>query len=150
MSMATLLVHPGEENPDSPRHNVFSFEHAMAHRGLMAVMAPLTQWSIMPYYIDPTNFGARAATKWPFNHQQAHNDLTDYLPAYSTAPTAGIPTNKNLVDVRIDDPGSRAWWTHNNHQEHLIAANAIFPLPLTEPPPTYWWALDPRLAQTYW
>ena len=149
MPLATLLVMP--QPGDEAARNVFSFEHAMAHRGVMAVMAPLTQWSLMPYFIDPSEFEARPATKWRMNHQQAHSDFVTTLPAYSAALVPGIPTSQNLIDQDYQNQGTREWITFANHQEHLIAANAIAPLSqaLTGRIDPFW-AARHRLAQTFW
>lgn len=160
MAQATLLNIPD----DAKGRRAFTFDHAMAHRALMAVMGPLHQWSVMPYFIDPASFDARPADKWSLNHQQAHNDFNAYLPAYTDQTLAawtnnpGIPTSQILIDSRMKDEGSRQWWTFINHQEHLIATNVILPLQLTPtaplPPPTIfaplWWLRTPRLAATYW
>lgn len=154
MTLATLLVIPD----DPAGRNLYAFDHAMAHRQLMAAMGPLYQWAIMPYFIDPFLFDSRPAQNWPLNHQQAHDDFTKMLPAYGAALTEGIPTAQILVDSTLQDAGSRAWFTFGNHQEHLIANNAILPLPLTPtatlPPGTIfalpWWLQAPRLVATYW
>ena len=145
MSLPTLLSQPSN---DAAR-NAWSFEHAMAHRSLMAVMGPLTQWSVMPYFIDPADFQATPANKWNLNHQQGHDDFTRNLPAFSTAHVAGIPMIQNLMDSNFQDQGQLSWWTHNNHQQHFVAANAVLPLPswMAHPP---WWYLYPRRVTAFW
>jgi hypothetical protein len=147
MPLATLMVYPTHE----AQKNVFAFEHAMAHRNVQAVMGPLTQWTVMPYFIDPTDYQATPANKWNLNHQQAHDDFTKNLPAFSTARVAGIPMNQNLMDTDLQDQSRIAWWTHNNHQQHLVAANAVLPLPSwMEQAQMPWWYLEPRRVQVFW
>jgi hypothetical protein len=146
MARPTLMVFPTD---DRTRNN-WSFEHAMAHRSLMAVMGPLTQWSIMPYWVDPQNFQAGAADKWNLNHQQAHDDYNSFLPAYSTAPSAGIPQAQILVDHNFQNQDNTSWWTFANHQQHLIAGSAIHPLPAAATPATPWWATPPRRVSRFW
>lgn len=140
-----LLVYP---NDTEIARNTFSFDHAMAHRNVMAVMGPIDQWTVMPYWIDPTNYQAGPATNWRLQHQQAHDDFIETLPTNPTAETPGIPMAQNLIDNDLQDPGTRAWWTFNNHMQHLIASSAILPLPSAEPIP--WWYLPPRRVLTYW
>jgi hypothetical protein len=145
MSIATLL-----NIPDHPAgRNAFSFEHAMAHREYMAVMGPLDQWTLMPYFIDPAQYQSRPATKWPLNHQQAHNDFTTYLPADASALVAGIPSSQILLESDLNQPDSRTWWTFVNHQEHLTANEAILPIPDQDQPPP-WWVQPPRRALVFW
>jgi len=151
MALSTLLVFPRQG--DTAAQNAFSWDHAMAHRLLMAVMGPLDQWSIMPYFIDPTNFSAGPAVVWNQAHQQAHDDFTSYLPAYYTAPAPpgppplGFRTRQPLMDTnfREDQP---AWWTFANLMEHMTAERATQPLPSGANIP--WWAQPPRRAAMYW
>lgn len=152
MIASTLLTIPATQGG----RDWFSFDHAMNHRSVMVAMAPLSQWSAMPYWIDPMRYDARPATWWPLQHQQAHNDFTDYLPAYGTALTEGIPTAQIMIDSNLGDPGSREWWLLANQMEHQIANSAMFPLPLSPmapPPATFalpWWIDTPRFAANYW
>jgi hypothetical protein len=150
MALATLLVFPKEG--DTAAQNTFSFEHAMAHRSLMAVMGPLTQWSVMPYFIDPTNFSAGPAGVWNQAHQQAHNDFNGYLPGYSAAPAPPAPhlgfgQRQPLMDTNFQ-ARPLAFWTFANHTEHLLAANTVLPLPTGTNVP--WWAQPPRRVLTFW
>jgi len=147
VAIVTLLKIPETE----VGQKAFSFEHAMAHRQATAVMGPLSQWSILPYFIDPAQFDASPANKWNLNHQQAHNDFTSDLPAYSTALVPGIPLNQNLVDTNFKNPLSQLWWTFANHQEHFIANQAILPLNLTIPTDQLpFWAVVGRIVPTSW
>lgn len=136
MPLATLI------NPDDP---IFDFEHMMAHRNYFAIMAPLNRFSILPYLLDPSRGTDIRAGPWHLNHQQSHNDFNGSLPPYWTAQSIGfgIPANQILVDSSLAEAESRTWWTFNNHQQHLIANNAIFPLPTTEIPASPsapgWW-----------
>lgn len=148
MSIATLLNVPA----DSAGQNAFAFEHAMAHRGVMAVMAPLNQWSAMPYFITPADWKARPANNWNLNHQQAHNDYASFLPAYPSDTQPNIPSfmDQNiLVDTNMADPVSKTWWTFINHRDHFVANELILPLPfalVTVP----WWAVTGRRALNFW
>ena len=245
MSQSTLLVFPDNER----WKNAFSFDHAMEHRKLMSVMGPLTQWSTMPYFIDPMKYDGRPSTMWHMLHEQAHTDFTSYLPAYANVPPpagvalvgpisavhlvsggsgytspvftisgtgsgatfhwtlgaggvitalsvvnggsgyattdtltisnnpptvgtgahatlsvnvtniaaiapngsisgVGIPGAQNLVDVDFQRQDSQPWWTFANHQEHLIASNAIVHDRQAATVP--WWTLPPRQVQVFW
>jgi hypothetical protein len=147
MSLATLLVIP---DTDAGR-NAFTFDHAMNHRNLLTVMGPLDQWSVLPYFIDPTSYDALPGTNWHLNHNQAHSDFITFLPANPDVLEAGMTINQNLLDEDFRQEGNRQWWTFNNHQEHLIPSNTIVTLDLTVPPSQIpWWALDPRLVFTAW
>lgn len=145
MAISTLLNVP---DGDAGR-NAFAFDHAMAHRDVMAIMAPLDQWSAMPYFIEPTDWKASPANDWNLDHQQAHNDYASYLPAYSAASVAGFTWQHILVDSNLADQASLQWWTFLNHQDHFLANSIVLPLPFalaTVP----WWALPHRRAMVFW
>ena len=147
MGWPALLVFPDQNN--EAWRNAWSFDHAMAHRYVMQVMGPLTQWTSMPYFIDPMNYDAQPATVWPQYHGQAHSDMNSFLPPYPTAPPGdvGIQTSQNLVDTPYNDPGSQSWWTFANHREHVVATDAIqYNRQGTIP----WWAQPPRAVQVFW
>jgi hypothetical protein len=116
----------------------------------MEVMGPLTQWSVMPYWIDPQNFQATSANHWNLNHQQAHNDYNSFLPAYWTAASPGIPQSQILVDHNFQNQDNQSWIVFANHQEHLTGANAIQPMPGAATPATPWWATPPRRVSRFW
>jgi hypothetical protein len=147
MSIPTLLVVPKTE----VGKKAFAFEHAMAHRQVLSVMAPLSQWSGIPYFIDPTHWDARPADMWNLNHQKAHNDFNHQLPPYFAAAvnTRGIPTHQILIDTGIGHKESLPWWTFANHREHHTANLAILPYPgaLATVP---WWSLPPYRATVFW
>lgn len=138
MPLATLLVLPDVDN--QRWRDVWEFDHAFAHREYYAVMAPLTRFSALPYFIEPlpppTPPFPTDADDWNLNHQQAHNDFALALPAFYNDSSIGfgIPNSQNLVDSNLNDPETRTWWTFANHQEHYIANNAILPLPTTVAP----------------
>jgi hypothetical protein len=160
MAVVSLLVNP----TDGPSRAVYSFEHAMAHRLPQQQMGPLSQWSVLPYWIDPQDFQAAPANKWNLNHQQAHLDFRKVSPAgpwagaYPAAP--GIPTSQLLMDTDLKSPGAVAWTTFANHQEHYIINNAILPyilsgtVPVQTPPlPPWqapWWFQSPRYVPNAW
>jgi hypothetical protein len=73
MPLAVLL------NPDDP---TYDFEHMMQHREYFAVMSrPLSQFSLLPYLLDPIFGLDHPAWSWNFQHQQAHNDFNGDLPS---------------------------------------------------------------------
>jgi hypothetical protein len=157
MSLATLMVYPRPDSGDAWR-NVFSFDHAFAHRELMMFMGPLNQWSTMPYFVDPADYNPLPAGRWPLYHQQAHNDFNGFLPAYGAQlepafeAMGGIPQNQILIDTDFSRHESQTWWTFANHQEHLIAADSVTPYPqtgaITGLP---WWMQEPRLVNSgFW
>jgi len=73
-------------NADDP---IFGFEHMMQHRQYFAVMGRhdvhgnLSQFTVLPYVLDPAIGMDRPAQPWNLKHQQAHNDFNGDLPANS-------------------------------------------------------------------
>jgi hypothetical protein len=156
MATPTLMVYPDKSKGEAWR-NIWQFDHAMAHRQLFMVMGPLNQWSAIPYFIDPTDYAPLPAGRWPMYHQQSHNDLNSFLPAYGAQlepafeAMGGIPQNQILIDTDFDRETSTSWWTFANHTEHLIAADAVTPYPLTGPVTGLpWWMQEPRLVTNFW
>jgi hypothetical protein len=90
MPLATLL------NPDDP---LYAFEHMMQHRQYFAVMSQsLSQFSILPYLLDPVFDQQQPASPWNLRHQQAHNDFNGDLPSnyengYTTATITPAPAH---------------------------------------------------------
>lgn len=123
MTIASLLVRPESDAGKT----AFNFDHAMQHRNNFQVMAPLHQWTVLPYFIDPAQSQETPGSKWHLNHQQAHNDFTSALPSDFQRDAVGIPTSQILLDSNLGDPGSLAWWTFINHQEHYIASAIVQP-----------------------
>jgi hypothetical protein len=73
MPLAVLL------NPDDP---LYAFEHMMQTRQYFAVMSqPLSQFSILPYLLDPAFHQDQPASPWNLRHQQSHNDFNADLPS---------------------------------------------------------------------
>lgn len=103
MSQATLLVFPDNER----WKNVFSFDHAMAHRYIMSMMGPLNQWSAMPYFIDPMHYDDDPSGPWHFAHQQAHDDFNSYLPPHPNAdPPPGMIFQGPIASVHLVSGGT--------------------------------------------
>lgn len=125
MTVATLLNFPDNERDQS----AFAFDHAMAHRNYLQVMAPLSGWSAIPYFIDPMPSSETAvrASLWHLDHQVAHNDFNEALPSNWNQDTQGIPTTQILVDSDLGNSGSLAWWLFANHQEHYVANGIVLP-----------------------
>lgn len=126
MTQATLLVKADDAT--------FDFEHAMAHRALLAAMFPLTQFSVLPYLLDPSYDTQLPATKWHLNHQQAHTDSLTTLPAYfqggapqQTPQRLGQYNNTILLDSDLSNQDQLTWWTFANHREHYVATQTILP-----------------------
>ena len=120
MAIASLL----RMGSTATERSVFGFEHAMAHRQLYAAMSPLSQFSVLPYFIDTPEFGS---PKSLLNHQQAHEDALGALPSFprsmrgSPTPTpVGIDMAGNLLDE-----GNEQWWHFVNHQEHYQAIDNL-------------------------
>jgi hypothetical protein len=125
------------------RDSGFAFEHVMAHRLYLGVMSPLTRFSVIPYFIDPMT-AKRPADGWHLNHQQAHNDALNNLPAqYLGDIAAGV--GSDLADTNLDNPASRSWWTFFNRIEHYVGSNTILPQPVTPPPPP-----SPTFTYPFW
>jgi hypothetical protein len=118
MSNAALL------NMDDPW---WPFNHAMAHREWLGVMAPLTRFSLVPYFIEPMIASVEAAGPWALRHQQAHNDAMASLPSSFGATTVGLFIGGNLIDTNLGDQGQQKWLEFQNEQEHYVANTAITP-----------------------
>lgn len=139
-------------NIDDP---LYDFQHAMSHRLYYAIMSPLTRFSVMPYFITPMPGAMPPATNWRLNHQRAHNDFANHVPADFSASRFGIPAWANLVDTDLNDPGEREWFTFANFQEHYIADGTMQPFPTasaltpsTQPPP--WWIRTSGAKFPFW
>lgn len=126
---------------------VFGFEHWMAHRDALGVMSPLVRFSVIPYFLDPLLNLGEPAGPWHFNHQQAHNDAANNLPATYLGDIVplGIALGANLVDSNLNDAWNRSWWTFQNHIEHYIGSAVILPQPQTLPP-----APAPMFTYPFW
>ena|SRR6516164_5242692 len=134
MTTPTLL------NFDDP---VFAFEHAMAHRIYLGMMAPLTRFSAVPYILDPITV-RRPSDSWHLNHQQAHDDADNAIPGTYLGP-AIVGYSPNMKDANLADPWNRSWWTFMNHREHFIESSAMLPAPQMPPPPP-----APHWAFPFW
>jgi hypothetical protein len=121
--LSSLLAYPEDERAQ----DAFALDHAMAHRAYYQVMAPLHQWSVLPYFVEPVQHADVLGSQWHMNHQQAHDDFTRTLPSDFGTTQVGIPVSQILLESDLSDPGSRAWWTFANHQEHYIANGAVLP-----------------------
>jgi hypothetical protein len=157
----------------------FSFEHAMAHRTPLGVIGyqpgftpqtgstaspipprpPLSQYSVIPYFIDPPMGQRTGAGKWHLNHQQAHDDMLRNIPSryywqyyntvvgppptpplsFQTPPNVsyGLRVGANLIDSSFANERQRKWWTFQNWMEHVNAATAILP-PVAPKPAPQW------------
>jgi hypothetical protein len=117
----------------------FWFEHAMSHRNALGVIHPRTEFSVVPYFLDPPHNLNERASSWHLNHQQAHHDAALNLPAELGSSTLGVALWANLLEYRLDEPVSRSWWTFVNHLEHYVAAATILPSAIQPPPPAPQW-----------
>jgi hypothetical protein len=118
----------------------FPFEHAMAHRNALGIMAPLDRFSAIPYFVEPDLGDNRPASMWNLDHQSAHNDALDNLPSYFGATTVGLRIGQNLIDSNLDDAEQRTWFTFQNHMEHMIGGDTILPnTAFPEPAPQWRW-----------
>lgn len=125
MSIATLLIKTDEAT--------FAFEHAMATRNYLGVMWPLTQFSVLPYLIDPEYDTQEPATKWHLNHQQAHNDVLATLPAYREAEVhIGAYNGQILSESDLSNQDELTWWTFANEREHYVLNDTLLPIEVTE------------------
>jgi hypothetical protein len=156
---------------------MFSFVHAMEHRSVLGVIGfqpgftpqtgstakaipprpPLSQYSVIPYFVDPIAGGIPAG-KYHLNHQQAHNDALRNVPnryfwQYTTTSVPQPPPNPpltfqtpqmveyglrvgaNLIDFNLNNKRQRTWWTFQNHMEHYAMASTTVPAPAPKPAP---------------
>ena len=124
MALSSLLKFPEDHN----QYSTFAFEHAMAHRYLMAGFSePLTNFSVLPYVLDPLVGLELAANPWNLNHQQAHNDANGAIssPFGLTPPPLGVLPGQILIEGNLGNAGSLQWWTFANQLEHLFSLYAL-------------------------
>lgn len=105
----------------------FAFEHAMAHRNYLGIMAPLTRFSVIPYLLDPMA-SINPAGAWHQSHQQAHDDALTTVPTAWGAKTVGLFVGRNLRDTDLRNREQKTWWTFQNHMEHYIANGTTLPV----------------------
>jgi hypothetical protein len=122
------------------QEETFSFEHAMAHRGLMGSMSPLDRFSVVPYILDP----GKNNGDWHQDHQQSHNDFQGVLPGFLGGLGFNFPGGSHLhplppppasntlsqlgptifvQDYELSSKYEREWWTFQNHYAHLNATS---------------------------
>lgn len=116
----------------------FAFDHAMAHRNGLGVMAPLDRFSVVPYLLDPMSDISIPGGSWHLDHQQAHNDALANLPSQFGAATVGLHIGGILRDYDLDNTRQRLWWEFQNHQEHYVGGNTILPSVQIPPPAPQW------------
>jgi hypothetical protein len=127
------LLRMGRSNAE---RDLWRFEHTMAHRFLFGSLSPLSQFSVLPYNLDPSQFNG----KWTLlNHQKSHWDATATLttfpwwwfqgvtPAPSEVPAGGLgeAMNGNMVDTDLNNQRTFPWWLHENHTQHLNAMDLL-------------------------
>ena len=88
----------------------------MAHRTLMGALAPLDQFSVVPYSLDPMRNIDVPGSDWHLDHQQAHNDFTTAL---------AIKPPQILLDSNLAQQDDQPWWTFANHLEHYEGQSAV-------------------------
>ena len=86
-----------------------------------------------------------------------------YVQAYPMdGGTFGIPQAQILLEGVGNSPETKSWWTFVNHQQHMVANNAILPLPTLQPttagtPPgdatvsnPWWWTTIAPIQYPFW
>jgi hypothetical protein len=146
MAIVTLLVPPygemyGQETRSAlpeVKRQVFAFEHMMQHRQLMGGMNSatygLSEFSVLPYMLDPEQHTSTQASLWHLNHGQAHQDATQNLPGWfgwwelpTPRPSSQVGSFKDFADKNMATKQATAWLTFVNHQEHYIK-NQVLPV----------------------
>jgi hypothetical protein len=126
---------------DSPGERAtFVWEHINAHRTFYAAMSPLARFTTMPYLLDPQPPPTPRLNDamWRLKHQQAHDDSMVTLPTWPYSVIGrlpaeqvpdplplGLPTNQNLIDTDLDNPGRRNDWLFTNHNEHYVGTTVM-------------------------
>ena len=108
---------------------LFWFDHEMAHRLPLGAMAPLDQFSPLPYLLDPFNEGGW----WRLIHSTAQNAFIENLPSWPGSRDQegwanngiGLATHQPLFAPDVEKPGQREWWTLANFREHLAAEASL-------------------------
>jgi hypothetical protein len=130
MALCSLL-RMGSTNTE---RSTFSFEHAMAHRTLYGAMSPISQFSVLPYELDPQRIDNGL---WLLKHAQAHWDFLTTLPSYFQA-VAGFPQTQISPEtgglgfagdpILLSPNLDTAWSIFANHTAHLDAMS-VYPEP---------------------
>ena len=106
MSGATLL------NASDPW---FDFDHQQAHNVMFTSEAGSTNFSGLPYFIDPAYGDTAVPAGWGNTlHTQAHQD---YISLFSAPYGGSDPANLN--DLALT-PEQSPWWQFSNFQLHYI------------------------------
>lgn len=126
MSVASLLTR---------NDRWFVFEHAMAHRRALGIMAPLSRFTAVPYFIDPEQYVDQPASFWHINHQQAHRNALANFPIQYGSASIGLRIGTTLSDADLADEREARWWEFQNHVEHYVGNKTITPGPAPPPAP---------------
>ena len=105
MSIVTLLTFPDSERGQA----AFSFDHAHEHGKLVDAMNTPSAFNLQHYLLDPSSSTMGGADMWSMNHQQAHDDASNW---FNVKPSIQLVDSTNLT------PGPMAWFLFINSQEH--------------------------------
>jgi hypothetical protein len=127
LSIVTLLTPPPMD--DSPQQSAWEFELSMAQRTLLGAMAPLSQYSPLPYDLQLSPMDPTPAGSWLMSLQQATDNAMNALPSAYAASTLGFALQNYLVDSNLTDPANLAWWTFVNSEFLQTATATVAPYP---------------------
>jgi hypothetical protein len=129
VSIATLLTAPPLD--DSPQQAAWEFENAMAQRSVLGAMAPLANFSGLPYnfMLSPMSSSTGPASSWLLSLQAAIDNAGNALPSAYGATTLGFPVPQILVNEDLTDPSSLQLWTFDNWNFLNIATATVIPYP---------------------
>jgi hypothetical protein len=100
----------------NPNDQWFNFDHQQAHQAMWLKEPNSTNFSVLPYLIDPSFADTSVPAGWGNTlHAQAHADYIGLFP-----PPYGGSGLTSLNDVALA-PEPSPWWQFSNFQLHYIA-----------------------------
>lgn len=106
MSIVTLLNYPDNDRGRA----AFAFDHAREHEQISDAMHQPTLFNLVHYLLDPVPAsGMGGSDLWSMNHQQAHDDASNYF---------GVKPSLTLIDTPTQAAGPWQWFLFTNSQEH--------------------------------
>jgi hypothetical protein len=108
MSIATLLTFPTNERSMA----AWAFDHQQEHQKLVVQMGEgATGFTLVNYLLDPIppDTWTSSTSLWDMNHQQAHDDASNWF---------GVQPSLTLIDSPTQQSGPLQWFLFINSQEH--------------------------------
>lgn len=116
LSIVSLLHGPA----DARGQAAFAFDHAHEHGKLVDAMENPSAFNLPHYLLDPIPpSGMGGADMWSLNHQQAHDDASNWF---------DVKPSLTLIDTPTQQPGPFQWFLFTNQAEHVALNQAAINL----------------------